>query len=252
MIEETWKDVVGFEGFYKVSNLGRVKRLGQNVTDKIGRTRYVPDRILKSKKVGKYIGLQLSKESITYPKYIHRLVAEAFIPNSENKTDVNHIDGDKSNNNANNLEWVTRKENMAHAFATKLVSTEKPVNQFTLKGVFVKRFHSMMEASRQTGFKVAGIQGCARGEYRHPYNFQWFFDEDIHKVKDIEREAARHGVGVVKLTLENEFICEYNKISQAYKDLGKTDNGAISQVCKGNRKDYLGFKWKYKSDYYNK
>lgn len=250
MEKEIWKDVKDFEGLYKVSNLGRVKRLETTIIDKKGRKRPFPERILKIKTVGKYYGLQISKEGVVYPKYIHRLVAQSFIANPKNKPDVNHIDGDKSNNNASNLEWVTKIENMKHAFDHKLINTEKPINQFTLKGEFVKRFKSMMEASRQTGVEVSNIQSCARGEYRHASGFQWVFDKNVKKVKDIERLACRHNEGVVKLTLKGEYICEYDKISQAYEELGKLDNGVISQVCKGDRKRYLNFKWMYKKDYY--
>lgn len=116
MIEEIWKDIDGFEGLYKVSNLGQIKSL-QRV--------HVPiDRILRARfrANGKgYGGVQLAKiGQKDNSQQVHRLVAIAFIPNPENKRCVNHKDGDKHNNTVPNLEWVTYKENMIHAVKTGL------------------------------------------------------------------------------------------------------------------------------------
>lgn len=108
MEQEIWKDVEGFQG-YKISNLGRVKSYHNNTTI-----------IRKSNIVVGYKHLMLSKNKKKYNFYIHRLVAEAFIPNPENKPEINHIDGNKLNNNISNLEWCTRKENCQHAWKTGL------------------------------------------------------------------------------------------------------------------------------------
>lgn len=102
---ENWKSIKGYESIYEVSDLGRVKRVFGNV------------RILKNKKKGNgYLFVGLSYKGIVKYFHIHRLVAEAFIENKENKPCVNHKDLDKENNTIKNLEWVTYKENSAHAF----------------------------------------------------------------------------------------------------------------------------------------
>lgn len=108
MEQEIWKDVEGFNG-YQISNLGRVKSYYNNTTI-----------IRKTSVVCGYKHLMLSKNKKKYNFYIHKLVANAFIPNPENKPEVNHIDGNKLNNNISNLEWVTRKENCQHAWKTGL------------------------------------------------------------------------------------------------------------------------------------
>ena len=103
---EEWRDVVGYEGYYQVSNFGRVKSLQRDTV-----------KILKSKPaIGGYLRVVLCKNETKKNRPINILVAQAFIPNHENKKQVNHLDGDKKNNCMDNLAWATPAENIAHAF----------------------------------------------------------------------------------------------------------------------------------------
>ena len=114
-IAEIWKDVQGYEGLYQVSNLGRVKSLGRNVKKPLLKSGYCwqEERILKPHKTKYgYLNVRLCKDSRTKDFQIHRLVAIAFIPNPENKPQIDHINADKTNNTVNNLRWVTCKENI--------------------------------------------------------------------------------------------------------------------------------------------
>lgn len=127
-MNEIWKDIDfinGFEGLYQVSNLGKVKSLGRIVIypnscyNKKNEGVYRPEKILKHKTKG-YAGVTLSNgKTKVYPN-IHRLVAQAFVPNPNNKPCVNHIDGNKQNNCVTNLEWVNWDENIKHAYTTGL------------------------------------------------------------------------------------------------------------------------------------
>ena len=145
-MKEIWKDIIGCEGYYQVSNFGRVKRLKRLTLRKNGRLLPVKEKFLKeTKQKSGYLTsfLCIGKQQKT--KYIHRLVAQAFIPNPENKPQVNHINGIKNDNRVENLEWCTNKENHIHAVKNKLkfVSGQENYNSklteeevYIIKGLF--------------------------------------------------------------------------------------------------------------------
>lgn len=114
---EIWKDIEGYEGYYQVSNLGRVKSLERKVRNTLKSYRIIKERILKPtpKKEG-YLDISLNISQKRKHFYVHRLVASHFIGNPEKGMDVNHKDGNKKNNNVDNLEWLSRAENHAHAY----------------------------------------------------------------------------------------------------------------------------------------
>lgn len=130
-MREIWKDVQGYEGQYQVSNLGRVKSIKRKLAN--GRT--VTEKILNSSSKKKtqdgYLMVALAGKTFR----VNRLVATAFIPNPDNKTVVNHIDGNKENNKADNLEWATISENMLHAYRCGLkkamIGEENPNSKLT-------------------------------------------------------------------------------------------------------------------------
>lgn len=122
-MEEIWKPIVQYEyykGLYEVSNKGRVRSLDR--VDSMGRL--WKGKIISAKDNGKgYKAVHLYKNSKNKQVYLHRLVAHAFVPNPENKPDVNHEDGNKSNNTPENLKWTTKKENIRHAVENGLIKT---------------------------------------------------------------------------------------------------------------------------------
>ena len=158
MAEEIWKPVVGYEGCYEVSNLGRVRSLSRTASIRCrwgGITeRYVQGRVLRAHTNGKsgYYMIQLSVLGSRHPRLVHRLVAEAFIPGAEGKGFVNHVNGDKSDNRASNLEWCTRGENMLHAHATGLTeSPKRPVAMLCPQTGKEIRYERQMDAEIEHG-----------------------------------------------------------------------------------------------------
>ena len=125
---EIWKDIKGYEGLYQVSNKGRVKSLNRYANNN-GTLQFRPERILKQniQKAGRSrrCTVALSKKSKIKRIRVHRLVAEAFIPNPENKPQIDHIDTNMENNNVENLRWVTHKENMNNPLTRKRHSEVK-------------------------------------------------------------------------------------------------------------------------------
>lgn len=117
-MNEEWKDIKGFEGCYAVSNLGRVKSLPRVVNSKPGTSgRPIPEKIMKfSTTRDGYSRVGLKRSQKSYQRSVHRLVAQAFIPNPENKPTVNHEDLYRTNNCVDNLSWMTESEQQKHLF----------------------------------------------------------------------------------------------------------------------------------------
>jgi hypothetical protein len=130
IVNEQWKPIRGYEGLYEVSNMGRVKSLDQVSYRSNGITmcyirqkgRLLKGRLVGSKKKKQYLGVLLCRNGKQENKKIHRLVAEAFIPNPNNYPQIDHIDGNKTNNTVSNLEWVTNEENMRRSWEKGLRS----------------------------------------------------------------------------------------------------------------------------------
>ena len=139
---EIWKDIPGYEGIYVVSSFGRVRSLQRTRKGSYGSIRVVNERILKHKidRDG-YHTVALSKEGKMKYIGVHRLVAEAFLPNPDNLPQVNHKDEDKTNNNVTNLEWCTAKYNSNYGTAKERMLNTK-LNNGIIKNVFPKGLKS--------------------------------------------------------------------------------------------------------------
>lgn len=159
---ETFKDILGYEGIYKISDKGRVKSLKRIIAWN-GTYKEIKERILKPGINPKgYLGVCLiNDKSERKTKQIHRIVAKTFINNPKNKREVNHKDGVKINNNKSNLEWVTSSENQKHSYRTgtrKPLPIEqlatfnaKPILQLDINNNVINYFKSAREATRETG-----------------------------------------------------------------------------------------------------
>ena len=157
-MEEIWKDIIGYEGQYQVSNLGRVKSLPRTRDTRYSGIKWYKEKILKPKIcTTKYLSVGLCVDSKYKWALIHRLVAQAFIDNPNRLPQVNHKDGVKSNNIVYNLEWCTSKENIKHAYDINLSPigenkvNSKLTNEDVTKIKELKGIYSQRELARMFG-----------------------------------------------------------------------------------------------------
>lgn len=178
-MEEIWKDVKEFEGIYQISNLGRLKRL-ETIIDTIYQQKYKrkihqKERIVKVNKCSRYYKYTLQNKNSNKKRTtsIHRLVAEAFIPNPDNLPQVNHIDGNRYNNNINNLEWCSASENVRHAQnkLNKIVKNVMQIDQQTNQ--VIKIYKSTVEAMKETGIDRTNISKVCNGKMKTAGGYIW-------------------------------------------------------------------------------
>lgn len=158
---EVWKDISGFEGIYQVSNFGRVKRIGSGRGAKCG--------ILKHKSNTPYDRVLLYKNNCPTTKYVHRLVAEAFIPNPDGKPQVNHMNGDRKDNRVENLEWCTQKENAVHSCVVLKHRGRGPIRCVETGEIF----YSRREASTAKSLDRTYLNLHLKGEKESVNGLHW-------------------------------------------------------------------------------
>lgn len=167
MKDEIWRDVNGYEGLYEVSNLGRVRSLNYNKTGEIRML------IVQKHRCG-YLQVGLWKDGKHKTCTVHRLVAEAFIPNPDNLPEVNHINEDKQSNIVTNLEWCNAAYNSNYGTRNERISNR--VYQYTKSGAFVRSYYSTREVERQTGIHHTRISACCLGRYKTSHGYIWSFN----------------------------------------------------------------------------
>lgn len=173
MDKEVWKDVKGYEGLYQVSNLGRVRSLDH--IDTLGRHR--KERILAGGLGSEgYLTIILCRDGKHKTHIIHRLVAQAFLDNSDNLPQVNHKDEDKTNNVVSNLEWCTAAYNMN--YGTRNKRARKAITRKQGKPVYVipssghhYYFDSLAKAAVLLGLSEGAVSSCLNGKLKHHHGF---------------------------------------------------------------------------------
>lgn len=199
---EEWRDVPGWENYYRVSSYGRVASLGRIVERKNGATHSVACRLLKPNKCihnGIYYNyICLRRPGIRKAIAIHRIVAQAFIPNPDKYPEVDHIDRNGLNNNVQNLKWCDRIINMRNENTKKAMSRSqrlkrmlmlhKPVVQLE-KGVAIRSFQSITEASRVIGCNTGGISSACRNGHRRCKGYKWMYLSDYESQVSMSKNS---------------------------------------------------------------
>ena len=230
-----WKKYIynGKETDYSVSTEGEVRKDPTNY-------------ILSQSTQQQYKFVTLSLENKKQKRMrVHRLVAETFIPNPENKPYVNHIDGNRQNNNVDNLEWVTPSENTRHAFDTGLVKSgrSRQVIQYDLQGNEMMTFVSLTEAARETNSNQAKITLCCQRKRDTHNDYQWRYADDPNKdVKSVAKQTYT-GKRVAQCDENGNILNIYNSFKEAARAVDGTSS-AISRVCSGMNTRHKGYKWK--------
>ena len=196
MVKEVWKDIKNYEGHYQVSNYGRIKSVDKLVNSGLKNNKKVlkKGKILKLFKMSNgYLVVGLCNGETQKSKSVHRLVAEAFIPNLNNYKNINHKDENKENNNVSNLEWCDNLYNNIYGtwldrIAKKLINNpkiSKKVNQYDKQGNFIKQWSSTMEAQRNTGINNTHISACClnKKNYKTAGGYVWKYVEEVINVK---------------------------------------------------------------------
>jgi len=192
---ETWRDVKDYEGFYQVSNFGNIRSVRREVASPIRNNKTIHRKgkliSVKPRKTG-YCNVCLYKYGFGKFFPVHRLVAIAFIDNTENKPFINHIDANPSNNKIDNLEWCTQSENIKHAFN---LGRKKPPSYFCLRqfgkdnptsvkilqldksGNLVREWDCINDVQRALGFSRPNICKCAKNKIKTAYGYIWRYNE---------------------------------------------------------------------------
>lgn len=255
-MKEEWKDIVGFDGNYQISNFGNVKSVGRIITyEGTNQTgiifkinKFCPEKYIKPYLRGGYYHVQFKKHSKSYNFTIHRLVAEHFIPNQESLPFINHKDENKLNNRVDNLEWCTAKHNANYGTRNKRIAEklkEKailyiPVLCYNLKNEFVGRYESAVAAGKALNVTPSEITACCRLYFGRTSagGYKWKYEKSDINIEDIIYTPQKKIIHQLKL--DGTFVSTYESLSHAARALGKVPQNFNKAVKKNIA---YGFVW---------
>lgn len=257
MEQEIWKDIEGYEGYFKISNLGRVMAIERYVKQGNG-LRYCKEMIVPHHlNPFCYPCVTLCKEKKSKEHPVHRLIMEAFVPNPENKPHIDHINTDKTDFRISNLRWVTPKENANNPITLKngrkgnydnkevqkrKLETRKRRNsaaapievfQYTKEGVFVNSYYSSQDAQKSTGIYASQIRQVLDDNTQSAGGFMWFSKK--HDNLKYKRRLSKNTKVVIEIDGSGKEIKRWDMLKDAAKEIGVTSDN-VRKAIKENRK----------------
>lgn len=180
MDNEIWKDIIGYEGYYQISNQNRVKSLSRSVRKNDSYTPYIiPEKIMACA-IGStgYYMVVLEKNKVKKLWKVHRLIAIHFIPNPNNKPNINHIDANRRNNRIENLEWCTQSENIKHAYNIGTMVVKPIFGRIMRKRSVInietnQIFDCIKKASKTTKYSYACFYSQISGKVKNKTKFKY-------------------------------------------------------------------------------
>lgn len=219
-----------YQGKYLASSQGSI------FSNTTGKTKYM--RVLKS--TTGYMVLNICKKR----QYVHRLVAETWLQNPKNLPIVNHKDGNKLNNSAENLEYVSCRENNLHARNSLGIQPyQRPVCQITLDGVLIREFKSIGEAGKITKTPLSSISSVCKGKSRKTGEYSWCYKEDF---KGLPVRKQANCKSVIQYDSSGHILKIFASANDAAEEIGCSASG-ISMACTGKVQTFKGFIWKYEA-----
>lgn len=182
-MKEIWKDIPGWEGLYQASTLGRIRSYPQA---RCQRNRWgtltlyhKKGKILKPNDIHGYQQIDLHRNKKIYSYYVHRLVAITFVPGYKEGMEVNHKNEIRSDNRAENLEWVTHEDNLKYGSHNSRISksNSKAVLQYSMDGNFIAEYPSATIAAKETGISLPSIAICAQGKFKTMCGYIWKYKD---------------------------------------------------------------------------
>lgn len=261
---EIWKDIgviddINFTGYYQESNFGRTKSLSRLVTNtNKKKQRVLKERILRVRKEKNgYCRVILYKHGKHYIKQVHRLVGFCFIKNNnpQNKTIINHIDENPSNNCVYNLEWCTPKynSNYGNAIQKRVDKTKIPVVRLSLNGEVIQIFDKIADVV-SIGCDTSSVTACCKKKRITHKNCVWMYKEEYDKIgqNDIKKYlnqllSNKRSRQIVQLSINNEFIKIWSEATEA--SVAGFSPRCIRLCCCHEIKTHKGYKWMYKTEY---
>ena len=218
---EIWKDIEGYEGLYQVSNRGRVKSLSRKVTNAMFS---INEHFVKVVDNGHgYKSVSLWKDNKGKHFYVHRLVALAFVPNSNGYKYINHKDEDKSNNDVSNLEWCTAKYNCNYGNHTKklkksyiLNGNNRPIDVYDMNGVFLKTFDCSNDVCRELNIERRSLYSVCQGIVKSSKGYRFAFHGE--ELKPYERKNKNRHVSVFQYDSEGYLSACYDSMRKAERE----------------------------------